>query len=84
MGDAEGVDAGIWQVMPILVLPIAFLTSIFLIYHGWTKKRFVQILPLLAVQLNSIFVWTCTLCFWYAVTLLELGIVKPKTATYGQ
>ena len=84
MGDAEGVDFGIWQVMPILVLPIAFATAIFLIHYGWKKGRLIQILPLLAVQLNSMFVWSCTLCFWYAVALTEYGYVKPKDASFGQ
>jgi len=84
MGDARGVDFGIWQVMPILVLPIAFATAIFLIYYGWSKGRLVQILPLLAVQLNSVFVWSCTLCFWYAAALLEHGQVKPKDASFSQ
>ena len=81
---AQQVDFSVWQVMPILTLPIAFFTAIFLVYFGWKKKKLVQILPLLAIQINSIFVWACTLSFWYALWLLTNRAIRFRETTLAQ
>ena len=45
--------------MALLVLPVVCPTFVCLAKYGWGNKRFKEILPLLLVQLNAIFVWTC-------------------------
>lgn len=67
------VDYGIWQVMPMLVLPISLSTGAFLVYYAWTRQRFIEILPLLIIQINSLFVWFCTGYYWYYNERMFLG-----------
>jgi hypothetical protein len=45
--------------MALLVLPVVITTFACLANYGWKNKRFQEILPLLLVQLNALFVWTC-------------------------
>lgn len=45
--------------MPILVIPIAFLSACKLFHHAWIEKCWLELLPLILIELNTVFMWTC-------------------------
>ncbi len=45
--------------VPLLVVPVSLTTLIALGWRCYRERRLLQALPLLATQLNSVFIWTC-------------------------
>ena len=52
------------RIMAVLVTPIAFGAFVLLIYVARRDQRFLEISPLIFVQVNMIFVWICTGTFF--------------------
>ena len=71
-GSPSRVTFGINQVIPILVLPIAICSAVKLIHYGVTQRCFTQILPLLIIQVNSIFIWICQGYFFLYVPYVSI------------
>ena len=60
----RAVNFGMWQVMPLLVVPIVFATIVKLIHYGWSRSRLLDMTTFVAVQITSLYVWSCTGLFW--------------------
>lgn len=55
-------------VMSLLVVPIAAVTMAKLLHYGYSKKRFIDVLPLLFIQINSLYIWACT-CIYFIIRI---------------
>ena len=53
------VTDGIAEVTPLLVIPIAVCSAFKLCYHAARENLWVELAPLILIQLNTIFMWTC-------------------------
>ena len=49
-------------VFSFLVWPLALCTMIVVSYKSMKQNEFIAMLPLIASQLNSTFIWSCTAC----------------------
>ena len=49
--------------MPILVMPIALCSLLFLFKIAWYERRFLEIFPLILFEVNSLFIWSCSAAF---------------------
>ena len=52
------------RIMSLLVTPIALGALVMLIYVARRDRRFLEIFPLIFVQINMLFVWICTGAFF--------------------
>ena len=53
--------------MPILVLPIVAATAVKVTHYGCTYQQMQQVLPLLVLLLNSMYIWLCTAAIWLVI-----------------
>lgn len=51
--------------LALLVVPIASVTLIMLLHYGYTELRFLETLPYLCIQVNTIFTWACVSCLGF-------------------
>ena len=56
------VEQEIWAALPLLVLPIAICSSVKTIQSAHHNKNWVEMLPLICLQLNTVFIWLCAGC----------------------
>lgn len=60
MGNNAGkLQYGMEAVLPLLVVPIAVCSLAKLVYHAWRDKRYKESLPLIVVEINTVFIWVC-------------------------
>ena len=55
----ESVDSSMQSVIAIIELPIAIITTVKLISYGKEHKKTLELLPLILLEINTIFYWTC-------------------------
>ena len=53
------VESGISDVMPILVIPVAFCSACKLCLHAQRERCWLELFPLIIIELNTIYMWTC-------------------------
>ena len=60
-------------VISLLISPIAFTSLVFGAYRGFKTKQLIQTLPLLAIQFNTTFIWSCMLIERVRYFVLEIN-----------
>jgi hypothetical protein len=53
------VAEGLSYVMPLLVVPIAVCSACKLCYHAVKDERWIELAPLILIELNTVYMWTC-------------------------
>ena len=61
--------------MSLLVSPIALGALVMLIYVARRDQRFLEIFPLIFVQINMLFVWICTGAFFLFAIAKQCSIL---------
>jgi hypothetical protein len=79
MGNAPlNTELGISQVLPLLVVPVAFCSALQLIHHSLKYSRFQETFSLLFVALNTVFMWFCLGYNWLYFPIMELNSTDFK------
>lgn len=72
---AEEIRANMSQIMTFLVIPSTFASFCKLIYTAKENNEFIEHLPYIVMQLNTLIVWICGGAFW-------IFINQPHTNTF--
>lgn len=82
MPDLEFKKAGhvfesMWQVMPIVVLPIAITTLIMIVRFALKRKSVTETLPLIFMQFIIVIIWISSGFYWIYI------IIYPTYSNYS-